>query len=93
MISCQLTLTNPQTPTNSQNQLVLLTGFPGLQHHFTQCWLLSRQLAPLCSLAVHLFTFESTLRETLSPFHLFRFLNTKWGFVCRKEHDPTLPLL
>ena len=42
MISRQLTLTNPQTPTNSQNQLVLLMGFPGLQHHFTQCWLLSR---------------------------------------------------
>ena len=56
MVSRQLTLTNPQTPTNSQNQLVLLMGFPGLQHHFTQCWLLSRQLAPLCSLAVHLFT-------------------------------------
>ena len=43
--------------------------------------------------STHFCYFESMLRETLSPFHLFRFLNTKWGFVCRKEHYPTLPLL
>ena len=42
--------------------------------------------------SVHFCYFENTLRRG-TLFHLYRFLNSKQGFVHRKEHDPALPFL
>jgi len=42
--------------------------------------------------SVHFCYFESNLRRRIL-FHLYRFLNSKQGFLHRKEHDPALPLL
>ena len=48
-------------------------------------------LLTVCA-SVHFCYFESNLRRR-TFFHLYRFLNSKQGFVHRKEHDPALPLL